>query len=187
MGDIAKGVLGGAWTLLVGWILPTALNLSVFFFTVAPSLHHIDLAQRLWPSSKVDTALLLLTVSLLLGLVVSAVQTLLYRLLEGYVLWPATAYDTRCRGHRQTKQELHDRLTLLRLEEHERAGALPPEAARQLADLRANPRIARAARRDRLRTAAQRALLQERLSRYPIDGDQIAPTRLGNAIRRLEE
>ncbi|MDT0543769.1 hypothetical protein [Streptomyces lonegramiae] len=187
MGDIAKGVLGGAWTLLVGWILPTALNLSVFFFTVAPSLHHIDLAQRLWPSSKVNTAVLLLTVSLLLGLVLSAVQTLLYRLLEGYVLWPATAYDARCRRHRQTKQELHDRLTLLRLEERERAGALPPEAARQLADLHATPRIARAARRDRLRTAAQRALLQERLSRYPIDGDQIAPTRLGNAIRRLEE
>ncbi|KAK1181407.1 hypothetical protein B7755_026655 [Streptomyces sp. NBS 14/10] len=187
MGDIAKGVLGGAWTLLVGWILPTALNLSVFFFTVAPSLHHIDLAQRLWPSSKVDTALLLLTVSLLLGLVVSAVQTLLYRLLEGYVLWPAAAYDARCRRHRQTKRDLGDRLALLRLEGRERAGGLSPEATRQLADLRANPRIGRAARRDRLRTAAQRALLQERLRRYPIADDQVAPTRLGNAIRRLEE
>ncbi|MFD8383185.1 hypothetical protein ACFV2X_32545 [Streptomyces sp. NPDC059679] len=188
MGDIAKGVLGGAWTLLVGWILPTALNLSVFFFTVAPSLHHIDLAQRLWPSSKVNTTLLLLTVSLLLGLVVSAVQALLYRLLEGYVLWPATAYDARCRHHRQTKRDLGDRLALLRLEDLERAGGqLPEDAARQLADLRANPRIARAARRDRLRTAAQRALLQEQLRRYPIDDDQIAPTRLGNAIRRLEE
>ncbi|MFM9632564.1 MULTISPECIES: hypothetical protein [Streptomyces] len=53
--------------------------------------------------------------------------------------------------------------------------------------MRANPRIARAARKDRRRTAVQRALLRERLVRYPVDDAQLAPTKLGNAIRRFEE
>ncbi|HEX8347874.1 MAG TPA: hypothetical protein VF657_24540 [Actinoplanes sp.] len=34
---------------------------------------------------------------------------------------------------------------------------------------------------------AQRALLRERVRRYPVDDRQVVPTRLGNAIRRLEE
>lgn len=37
------------------------------------------------------------------------------------------------------------------------------------------------------RTPVQRALLNEQLARYPADDGQIAPTRLGNAIRRFEE
>lgn len=33
----------------------------------------------------------------------------------------------------------------------------------------------------------RRALLQERLARYPVDAGQLAPTQLGNAIRHFEE
>lgn len=89
MGDIAKGVLGGAWTLLVGWVLPTALNLSVFWFGVAPSLRHTAVAARLWPATGSNGALLLLAMSVLLGLVLAALQNPLYRVLEGYLLWPS--------------------------------------------------------------------------------------------------
>ncbi|MFE7070459.1 hypothetical protein ACFU96_10270 [Streptomyces sp. NPDC057620] len=189
MGDIAKGVLGGAWTLLVGWILPTAINLSVFFFAVAPSLRHTGMVARLWPMTRSGTALLLLTASIVLGLVLSALQSSLYRVLEGYLLWPTRAYERGCARHRQARQDLKDRLALLRLErrEQEHGSELSSERASQLAVLRANSRIARAARKDRQRTAAQRALLQEKVARYPIDDGQIAPTRLGNAIRRFEE
>jgi hypothetical protein len=189
VGDIAKSVLGGAWTLLVGWILPTALNLSVFLLTVGPSLRHTELATRIWPSSGTSASLLLLAAAILLGLVLNALQVPLYRFLEGYTLWPARAYAHGCERHRRAKHELRDRLALLRLERDEMDGThpLPPQRTEQLQALRADARLARHAARDRRRGSVQRALLRERLGRYPIDDAQLAPTRLGNAIRRLEE
>ncbi|WP_405540301.1 hypothetical protein OG787_50910 [Streptomyces sp. NBC_00075] len=188
MGDIAKGVLSGAWTLLVGWILPTALNLSVAFYAVAPSLRHTDLIARLWPTTRTGTALLLLTGAVLIGIVLSALQNPLYRILEGYLLWPNRAYRRACGHQADIKWHLSDRIALLGLERLEqREGALPPEEATRLEELRDDRRLARVARKDRQRTAPQRALLEERLARYPVDDGQILPTRLGNAIRRFEE
>ncbi|MGW2017616.1 hypothetical protein [Streptomyces sp. NPDC001927] len=73
------------------------------------------------------------------------------------------------------------------MERHEREDRLTPDDTAKLNALRANPRIARASRKDRRRTAVQRALLRERLARYPVDDAQLAPTALGNAIRRFEE
>lgn len=189
MGDIAKGVLGGAWTLLVGWLLPTALNLSVFFFAVAPSLHHTALVTRLWPDTRADTALLLLAASVLLGLVLSALQNPLYRILEGYLLWPDRLYQAGCARRRKARQRLQDRLALIKLErkEQDQPGGLSAEDTARLTALRADPRLSRTAGSDSRRTAAQRALLREKLARYPVDERQVAPTRLGNAIRRFEE
>ena len=152
MGDIAKGVLGGGWALVVGWVLPAALNLAVFLLAVAPSLRRTAAVERVWPETAGRTALLLLTAAVLLGIVLNALQTALYRILEGYLLWPRAAYD---RGRR--RQRAHKERT---------------------AELIAHPAG---------RTPVRRALLNEQLARYPADDGQIAPTRLGNAIRRFEE
>ncbi|MHB6910151.1 hypothetical protein [Streptomyces sp. CB02959] len=152
MGDIAKGVLGGGWALVVGWVLPAALNLAVFFFAVVPSLRCTAAIERVWPSSANQTALLLLCSAVAFGIVLSALQTPLYRILEGYLLWPRGAYDRGCRRQRARKQRIADLIAC-------------PEG----------------------RTPVQRALLNEQLARYPADDDQLAPTRLGNAIRRFEE
>ncbi|MFF7986662.1 hypothetical protein ACFZDK_47575 [Streptomyces sp. NPDC007901] len=188
MGDIAKGVLAGAWTLLVGWILPAAVNLAVLFFAVAPSLRHTALFARLWPTTGVNATLLLLAGAVVLGLMLNALQNPLYRILEGYLLWSARAYDNACGRRRQEKWDLQDRLTLLRLQRRAQAGALLSTDLRaDLVRLSQHPRIAKAARADLRRTAAQRALLREKLARYPVNDAQIAPTRLGNAIRRFEE
>lgn len=187
MGDIAKGVLGGAWTLLTGWILPTALNLGVFFYAVAPSLRHIGPIERFWPGNGKATALLLLCLSLLLGLVLNALQNPLYRILEGYLLWPERLAARACARSRRVKHTLRRRLGLIRLEHRAREGELTTDEAAELASLRADATLARAARRDRDRSAVRRALLREKLNRYPADDAQLAPTRLGNAIRRLEE
>jgi len=188
VGDIAKGVLAGAWTLLVGWILPAAVNLSIFFFAVAPSLRHTAPFAQLWPTTGASLTLLLVTGAVVCGLVVNALQNPLYRLLEGYLLWPAHAYDQACSRHRRHKWDLQDRLTLLRLHRQVQAGdSLSAPARADLVRLSHHPRIERAGVRDRRRTAAQRALLREQLARYPVDDAQIAPTRLGNGIRRFEE
>ncbi len=151
MGDIAKGVLGGGWALLVGWVLPSAINLAVFFFAVAPSLQDLGLMRRVWPSSQSSTMTLLLICAVLLGLVLSALQQPLFRILEGYTLWPQRAYDRGLRTQRARRQRLTERV------------AEPGQPALRL------------------------AVLQEKLSRYPVSDEQITPTRLGNAIRRFEE
>ncbi|MFD5346870.1 hypothetical protein ACFWJY_24645 [Streptomyces anulatus] len=188
MNDIAKGALGGAWTLLVGWILPTAVNLAVFLLAVAPSLRDLGPLRRLYGAAGLPTGLTLLTGALLLGLIANACQNALYRLLEGYLLWPARAYTAGCRRSMRGKAALGDRLNVLRLERRAREqGTLQSAEAQQLAQLLSDAHMARTAARDRRSTAVQRALLQERFARFPIADDQIAPTRLGNAIRRFEE
>ncbi|MER7540104.1 hypothetical protein ABTX77_35790 [Streptomyces sp. NPDC097704] len=187
MGDIARSALGGAWTVLVGWLLPTALNVSLFAVAVWPSLRRGGGTVRLWSEGVTHLSAGVLGVSVLLGLALCALQNPLYRVLEGYALWPNALYTYGCTRRRQAKQDLQDRLTLIRLERQERDDQLGPDGAARLTALRANPRIARAALRDRRRTAVQRALLRERLARYPVDDAQLAPTKLGNAIRRFEE
>ncbi|WRZ95534.1 hypothetical protein OHB54_44925 [Streptomyces sp. NBC_01007] len=186
MGDIAKGVLVGAWGLLVGWILPTTINLAVLGFTVFPSVDDEFGVARLRPATP-HGATLLLVLAVLFGLVLYALQNPLYRILEGYLLWPPAAYGRRCRHHQKVRTALDDRLTLLRLERQSRAGTLREPEARTLARLSGSPHLARWREADRRRSLTQRALLQEQLARYPVDTDQIAPTRLGNAIRRFEE
>ncbi|MBC9717743.1 hypothetical protein H9Y04_34950 [Streptomyces sp. TRM66268-LWL] len=151
MGDIAKGVLGGGWALLAGWVLPSAINLAVFFFAVAPSLQGLGLVRQLWPDTQSGTMTLLLVCAVLLGLVLSSLQQPLYRFLEGYALWPQRAYDRGLRTQRARRQRLTELV------------AQPGHPTLRL------------------------AVLQEQLSRYPIGDEQIAPTRLGNAIRRFEE
>ncbi|SOE33774.1 hypothetical protein [Streptomyces sp. OK228] len=111
MGDIAKGVLGGGWALVVGWILPAALNLAVFFLTVAPSLRRTAAIERVWPGSASQTALLLLCAAVLFGIVLNALQTPLYRILEGYLLWPRSAYDRGCRRQRARKERIAGLIT----------------------------------------------------------------------------
>jgi len=186
MGDIARSVLGGAWTVLVGWLLPTALNVSLFVVAVWPSLWRTGWSGKLWSTGATPLSVGVLAVSVLLGLTLSALQNPLYRVLEGYALWPSALCAYGRARRRQAKQDLQDRITLLRLERQEPEDRLTPDDTARLTALRANPRIARAARKDRRRTAVQRALLRERLARYPVDA-QLAPTMLGNAIRRFEE
>ncbi len=156
MGDIAKGVLGGAWTLVVGWVLPAALNVGVLAFAVVPALRDVEVVRRAWPGVPVGGGpLALLLVSVMVGLVLSALQNPLYRVLEGYFLWPGRVYAWGCARNRRTKSALEARLSLVR--------------------------------QDARLSAVQRGVLRERLARYPVDEAQVAPTRLGNAIRRFEE
>ncbi len=185
MGDIAKGVLGGGWSLLAGWILPTAINLAILAIALGRSLRQVPLADHVLGASAGTKTLLLLTASVLMGLILNALQIPLYRILEGYLLWPARLYARRSRHHREHRRELADRLTRTRLARRSAAErAQPRDTTQGLAETAASgpPDLY-----DDVATATQQALLGERLARYPVQDDQITPTRLGNAIRRLEE
>ncbi|MFI1645539.1 hypothetical protein ACH4XT_01125 [Streptomyces avidinii] len=161
--------------------------MSLFVVAVWPSLRRTDWSPTLWSAGVTSLSVGVLSVSVLLGLALSALQNPLYRVLEGYVLWPSALTAYGCARRRQAKRDLQDRLMLIRLERQEAEDRLAPDDTARLTALRANPRIARAARKDRRRTAVQRALLRERLARYPVDDAQVAPTMLGNSIRRFEE
>ncbi len=187
MSDIAKSILGGGWSLVAGWILPTAVNVFLFGIFVLPSLRGISLADELSKTSIGQRSLVALAVSVVIGLILSALQVPLYRMLEGYLFWPQwLASKSRARQVR-SKELLSGRREWIRLRALEAKGSLTQEDQQKLTALAADRDVQRSAKRDKSRTKVQRALLAERLRRYPVDDGQIAPTRLGNAIRRHEE
>jgi hypothetical protein len=201
MNDLLKGVIGGGWSLLVGWITPAAVALVAFRFLVAPQL-----AFGPFPSlvklKLEQQSLALLGAAVVLGLLLAALQTPLYRVAEGYVGWqPQTATTTTHRLrhplraminalHRRQldrKHRLLGRLDLLELSQLEAAGMLREELVARLAEVRADPGVQKWASAQSAQNLAQMALLREQVRRYPVDDRQVVPTRLGNAIRRLEE
>jgi hypothetical protein len=147
--DIVKGVFGGMWPLLVGWILPSAVVLAVFGIVVLPALQSVALFNDLDAASASTQALVLLASAVLVGWLLSCLQTPLYRVLEGYLGWPSAAQAAAIRRHADERASLEQQLAA------EDAGL------------------------------AQAKVLEAFL-RYPNDVDHVAPTRLGNAIRRFE-
>lgn len=86
MFTIAKGMLGGAWALMVGWILPSAISLLLFGLLVLPSMDQ-DFAEAV-PKSLGEDGTILLVAAVVLGWFLSALSTSLYQVLEGYLVWP---------------------------------------------------------------------------------------------------
>ncbi|HEU4422294.1 MAG TPA: hypothetical protein VFR67_07095 [Pilimelia sp.] len=186
MSEIVRGVLGGGWGLLVGWIVPSLLNVIVLISLLPRLARHLPPAGT-GLADTLGLALPAVLAAVVLGLLLAALQTPLYRLLEGYLGWPSWLF-TRARARQlRRKALLTDRITLQRLAAEERAGHLPPGAADVLAALRAHPVVAPYEARDGGPGTVRSALLNERLRRFPVADDQVVATALGNAIRRLEE
>lgn len=181
MTAIVTSLLGGGWELVAGWILPTAINTLFFAFLVLPALRGVAGFHTVLAASHPAQALALLVIAVVGGLTLSALQTPLYRVLEGYN-WPAGVRRRRIEHHRRARQLLDRRLRLAQLTRLERIGTLTPAQAHDLADLRGT-----GARPELPRTSLDISVIAERLRRYPVDPEQILPTRLGNAIRRFEE
>jgi hypothetical protein len=154
--DIAKGVLSGAWGLLVGWILPSALALAVFGLFVLPNYEDVGLVGNLARAANGTKSIALLVAAAVLGLVLSAAQTPLYRVLEGYLGWPERLVAIRKRSHVRRRDTLGGKI------DKELSGST-------------NGRLSN-----------RGTLVLEAYLRYPASTDQVAPTMLGNSIRRFE-
>lgn len=198
MGELVKSVLGSGRSLVVGWILPTVLNVLLFAFLVLP------LARYEIPNSAtaLQQSAVVLATGAILGVFLAAIQTPIYRVLGGYVGWRAVGPDERTRSklrhpwatlldwsHRRQlsrKQILARRLDLMEItplaEEKRREELLD-----RLLIAQADRRLDRYVETDARRGEVQAALLREQVRRYPVEDQQVVPTRLGNAIRRLEE
>jgi len=152
--DIVKGVLAGSWGLVVGWVLPAALTIALFGVLVLPSLGSWAAFMTLASASAAEKGVVLLVASVVIGLTLSTMSTPLYRILEGYTLWPRKRQDARIEYHRSHRQELRTAVT----KGQNGTGC----------------------------SSVVNALLLEKFNRYPDDDRQVAPTMLGNAIRRFE-
>jgi hypothetical protein len=148
VGSILTGLTTGGWTLLAGWIFPSAITVGLFSFLVFPALEQLPLAHDLATLSPQARTVALALASVAIAVVLNGIQNPLYRVLEGY--WPRSLWRARTNRQRQRKHQFQ---------------------------------VAASAAKG---TGLDYALLYERCQRYPADDTQIAPTRLGNAIRAFE-
>ncbi|MGH3946303.1 MAG: hypothetical protein ACREX9_09350 [Gammaproteobacteria bacterium] len=158
MSGLLSGLLAGGWPFLVGWVFPSVLSVAIFGAFIEANNQKESLLSLLQLDAA-SQAVAVILVAFGLALLLSAVQTQLYRLLEGYY------FPTRLQVARQNHhQQLRDGLKKKR------------------DTVAKNFKIATKDSGQALRLG----LLSERLRRYPDDSSQIAPTRLGNAIRAFE-
>lgn len=108
MADLVKGVLGGGWSLVVGWILPVFVTLQLITVLVLPTVPRSLAAYHHFATeSAAVKQLTLLAVAAVAGLVLAAFQAPLYRLLEGYAaLWPSKLAERRINRHRARRDKL---------------------------------------------------------------------------------
>lgn len=150
--DILKGIAGKVWLPLLAWIFPSALGVLAIWFLTLPVMSEggWTVAIRAENLNAGEASSWLVGASLVLGILLYALSTPLYRLLEGYS-WPSPLRAWAVGRQRAHVDDLRNRLA-------------QPIAGQEW----------------------ERGLLQERLGRYPTDVMQIAPTRLGNALRAFE-
>jgi len=138
-------ILKSAWGKLYAWALPSALTLGAYWLLVYPNtnLAHTWLEHV----SATEKAGIFLGVSAALAFSFSTFSTHLYRILEGYLLWPEWLQVHCTERQKRRKRELQK----------------APSGGGWM-----------------------RGLALEKLGRYPLRDEQIAPTRFGNAIRSFE-
>jgi hypothetical protein len=187
MSGVIQGALGGGRALLVGWFLPSLINLLVFGFVVIPQLSGFQALTKSAESEAARATIFVLVGTTVLGLALAALQTPLYRILEGYLGWPEGLFQAGRRRQLARKHLLQNRLDAASLVSQEAEGTLSDDDGQVLAQFRAHPVTSRFVASDARRGPVWLSLLDERLHRYPADDGQVTPTRLGNAIRRFEE
>lgn len=187
MGGVLQTALGGGRALLVGWFLPSLVNVLVFGLVVLPDASGLHLLATADGGEIARATIFVLVCTAVLGLVLAALQTPLYRLLEGYLGWPERWFQAGRRRQLARKHLLANRIDAVRLVALEAAARLSDEQRTALAEFRAHPVTSRYVDADARRGPVWLSLLDERLHRYPKDDTQVTPTRLGNAIRRFEE
>ena len=127
MADILKGLVGAGSTFVFAWVFPSAIALVVAYGVIARPLG-LDSALGISGLAPAEQALALGFGSTVVGLVMNALSTPLYRVLEGY-LWPVRLRSwgiTRERSRRQAlQQQVEDATGLERSLAQERLQRFP--------------------------------------------------------------
>ena len=125
MTDLAKNVLGGTRSLVIGWILPVLLSLQLIVTLTLPAFRDYDEVDQFLSLDIAQQQAVMLATATVLGIVLAAARTPLYRLIEGHALWPRKLADRRVAAHRIRRQRLAKAFDDTGLTEHGiRAGLL---------------------------------------------------------------
>ena len=108
--DLLKGLTGGGWASLSAWILPSAVGIILSWFLVIPELSPLSIVKTVNEFSEGGIAATLLGSSAALGVLLSAASTPLYRILEGYFLWPRWLQARRRAAHIRKRRKLVQQL-----------------------------------------------------------------------------
>jgi hypothetical protein len=154
--DILKAITGAATTFVTAWVLPAAIFVGAFVVFVFPAVPDLPIARDIAHLNDTDRGVAIALLPIALGILMSAVSTQFYRLLEGYS-WPRPLQDLGIRLQRSKKNRISKRKA----------------AAERTAKARPNE------------PAWRVSLYHEKLQRFPEDSE-IAPTGLANAIRAFE-
>jgi hypothetical protein len=187
MSGVLQGALSGGRALLVGWFLPSLINLLIFGFVIVPRVSGFRDFAGPAGSEAARSAVFALVGTAVLGLVLAGLQTPLYRILEGYLGWPEPLLRARRLRQLARKHLLQNRLEAAYLVSREATDSLSDADRQTLNDFRSHPVTGRFVATDACKGPVWLSLLEERLCRFPSDDDQVTATRLGNAIRRFEE
>lgn len=147
MSEIAKGLLG-VWSLLAGWIFPSFIFTEMAAITASIVLDE-EPFRSFFSKPLVDTQITILFLATVVGFLLSALQTPLYKILEGYWLWPPPLQRLRIERHRKRRDKI----------------------------------IAQAREAAKKRTGESNIWAG---MRYSSQDKELAPTTLGNAMRRFE-
>jgi hypothetical protein len=107
--NILAGLAAGGWPFLVGWIFPSAIFVSLAAFFLFPALANFEVAKDILSLSVGQRTLVLAFISIGLGILISAAQTPLYTLLEGYY-WPRRIQNRRSQKYLTEKRELKEKV-----------------------------------------------------------------------------
>jgi hypothetical protein len=107
--DILQGLTGGGLPFLFAWVLPSAIALSAFGLLVFPSVDHLPVLREIAAMSGPSQALVMAFAAVTIALVLSASDTPIYRLLEGYS-WPSRLQDWGAARQKQRRDELKKEL-----------------------------------------------------------------------------
>ncbi len=103
--DILKGLASGRWAFFVAWVLPGAIAVAAFAFVIFPAIDHLPVLADVASLQPVEKSLVLAFSPLVLGVVLNASSTPLYRLLEGYT-WPKPIRDWGTGRQKSRKRKL---------------------------------------------------------------------------------
>lgn len=90
MSDILKGLTSGLRTFLFAWVFPSAIAVATFALWIFPKIDHLPTARDISRLATTQKTLVLGFSAFALAVILSAADSRLYRLLEGYS-WPSWA------------------------------------------------------------------------------------------------
>jgi hypothetical protein len=116
--ELVKNALGDTSSLIIGWMLPTYVSLQLIAALILPGFSYIPMVSSFLHEPAASRQLALLAAAVVTGIVLAAAHAPLYRILEGYLLWPAWLRGMRIKKHQSRRRKLVSQQQALAGTEH---------------------------------------------------------------------